>query len=380
MSERVATFLNYLNEKAAEWPYTEQTPRPNLAAPGLISKGTKNFSPEEVELHKQQTATVRGFMRDTAPKSGNVTAMFDRLKPGEKKAGKEWYLNAHNATKVISGHTGLTHHAVVGMTAALSPQTDWHENLRNALHSAVTRMPLGGAGRSHAPVSQGGRNKGHNPINAMASDSSYKNIHNMMSDPIFHKHDASHAEISGFLQRHLGDVKMGHFGHNIMFPKHGSTKPGDQKYVDTSNPGKQFVAADRHATSNTIVKPHEKGLNDYELSEAGLDAKHHYSKVVNAHVDAAKHISEKTGQQWLPHEVQAVTWSPRQSANEMLRDGGARHAAAAEAAKDRLHRHIDTMTRITGQNFHDIVPHLPVTGYGQDVGSFQKKTRVKKAK
>ena len=75
--------------------------------------------------------------------SKNIIAIYDQSSQGEKIEGKAWYKNANNLCRVMSEKYNLTLPQVVGIISALSPGTNWNQNVIDA----NTLCSLLGAGK-----------------------------------------------------------------------------------------------------------------------------------------------------------------------------------------------------------------------------------------
>ena len=87
-------------------------------------------------LDEAQTAKLvahldKNGVRDTQVQA-DLDYFFEQATPMEKLQGKRWYREANVETGDIAKKTGLEHDRVIAATAALSPQNEWSNNIKQS--------------------------------------------------------------------------------------------------------------------------------------------------------------------------------------------------------------------------------------------------------
>ena len=62
----------------------------------------------------------------------NLRWIYDNMIPAVREQAAKWYDGAHSLTRDTAEQYGVPHQAVAGMTARLSPGTDWYQNMTMA--------------------------------------------------------------------------------------------------------------------------------------------------------------------------------------------------------------------------------------------------------
>lgn len=116
-------------------------PRPDNPHATELSR----LSPETQRQVKQQVADATEVMFGRPMKQAdieaNIEAMLEESLSKDHAAveeGKVWYQHAHDLAQDISGHAGVPLRNVVGMIAAMSPNSYWEENIDMARYFAQT--------------------------------------------------------------------------------------------------------------------------------------------------------------------------------------------------------------------------------------------------
>lgn len=185
-----------------------------------------------------------------------ILGTFFLASEAERKEGEGWYQLANDQVIKMSAKYGLPHSTCAGVIAALSPNNVWQRNLTDA-HNIIRSYVLHGAGDARQVkvcTFNGNKEKAIDILNG--------------NDPL---------EV-------LGGLKVRSFYSLILHP------------LDPEN-----VCIDGHAYS--IWKGERVSTSSTPKITPRL-----YAEIQQSYRDAAQRISTVTGEDWLPSQIQAVTW------------------------------------------------------------------------
>jgi hypothetical protein len=269
------------------------------------------------------------FFQTNPAHADHVMKMWHASNDDEKASGKRWYADAHLVAKALGTlhngeHPHGNTHLAAGMLANYSAQTGWEANQHNAARALHEGKGIGGPGSG---VFASGRQK--DAADRMMAGESH---HDVLS-PNAHK--------------------IRDFAHLI---EHG----GD------AHPHDPHVVIDRHALSVATGRR----MTDDDYGSFPKTQRHYYGHVVGAYHEAARKISEQTGEPIAAHMVQATTWLAQQRHNH---EGEAEQAKADPANNaNRLNRGREVSRQKQERQWGDFrqqhLPDLsanPGTGYGK---------------
>jgi hypothetical protein len=82
-----------------------------------------------VKIPKNISDNGKVFDRFVGHVADNLKFLYDQATPEEQENNAKWYESAHKLTKDLADQHGLTHSQTAGVTAAMSPQMDWDQNV-----------------------------------------------------------------------------------------------------------------------------------------------------------------------------------------------------------------------------------------------------------
>lgn len=181
----------------------------------------------------------------------NILREFRATSPADREAGASWYLDARELAREMALEYGVADRVAIGVIAALSPQTQWWQNVMLARQVLRTGFMV----------------QGH------TQDTIVKVNRIILGE--------APLEV-------LGGSKVRSFARNIAT---GALDDWDH------------VTIDRHAW-RTVCGRHELGKRN-SVPSAG------YALAVAAFIRAAQILNVEYGASWTPAQVQAIVWVPR---------------------------------------------------------------------
>lgn len=285
-------------------------------------KLVRNMNEDELAEHKVKVAKAKvdgqKWNRRNPVMIKNVVDHWNAATDDEKKAGENWYADAHNLAHHIANDTGHDHGTVAGLVSLYSPQTHWAQNIHTAARVARTREALGGEGSG-----------------VLATKTQKKNAQRILDG----EHHSS--VIKG--------PKTSAFAHLI---EHGGS-------ADEDNDPK--VVIDRHALSVAAGAR----ATDNAYAESRLGTKGRYHQVSQVYHKAARKISKQEGRTIHAHQVQAATWLARQRMNE--EDDRTNSATSSSSATTSAQGAIAKWNDYAAEHHPGLLGKEPGTGYARAV-------------
>lgn len=214
------------------------------------------------------------FFQSNPVHADHVMKMWDAATDDEKAQGRRWYADAGLVAKALGTlyhgqHPGGNTHLAAGIIANYSPQTGWAANQHNAARVLHDGKGLGGKGSG-----------------IFASDRQRQAADRMLAGE-------HHTDV-------LTSPKVADFAHLV---EHGGDK----------DPEHPHVVVDRHALSVATGRR----MSDDDYGAFPKTQRHYYGHVVSAYHEAARRITEQTGEPTSGHQVQAATWLAQQRHNQL---------------------------------------------------------------
>jgi hypothetical protein len=273
-TERTAEKAEHGTAKPVTVPRTAHggaTPRPQLPEHGYLR-------PDPARLERTRGTYKRPqdhpFFKKNPLSAENVRNRYGEATEAEKHQGMRWYEDMHRLAWALGGGDAARG---AGVLAALSPQTGWPINMFNAARYLAEGRPEG---------------------KMQATGDMRKSAERILAGE--HPNDV------------LKSPKTNAFG---VLGALGADHPEDEH-------GR--VVVDRHAMSVAAGKR----LTKEDVSGKGENATpigddFFYEHVADMYRHAARDISEQTGQEIAPHQLQAITWLVQQRMNEAgdIREG-----------------------------------------------------------
>lgn len=215
----------------------------------------------------------------------NIVDAFDKANDEEIAQGRRWYADAHVLATAI-GRGDTTKGA--GLLASYSPQSPWPVNMFNAARA----MELGRAiGPGEGMITGSMQANAQEAMDGLSTDENFKH----------------------------GAPKIHAFAKLI---ENGGDEPDDTEGQ---------VVLDRHAMSVAMgVRLPKK-----EADKAPIGTKRYYDHVADAYREATRRINARGGEQYTPHQIQAITWLRQQRANAVEDRAGAVGHGGKGAGKGR---------------------------------------------
>jgi hypothetical protein len=240
------------------------TARPQLPEHGYLR-------PDPARLHTEKGTYKKPeehpFFRKNPLSAENVRSRFNEATEAEKHQGMRWYEDMHRLAWALGGGDAAKG---AGVLSALSPQAGWPINMFNAARYLAEGRPEG---------------------KMQATGDMRKNAERILAGE--HPNDV------------LKSPKTNAFG---VLGALGADHPEDEH-------GR--VVVDRHAMSvaagKRLMKEDVSGKGE-NATPIGNDR--FYEHVADMYRHAARDISEETGQEIAPHQLQAITWLVQQRMNE----------------------------------------------------------------
>lgn len=272
---------------------------------------------------KYESSGDHPFFQANPVHADHVMKMWDSATDDEKAQGRRWYADAGLVAKGLGTlyhgqHPGGNTHLAAGIIANYSPQTGWAANQHNAARVLHEGKGLGGKGSG---IFASTRQK-------EAADRMLAGEH--------------HTDV-------LKSPKVSDFAHLV---EHG----GD------ADPEHPHVVVDRHALSVAAGRR----MSDDDYSAFPKTQRHYYGHVVAAYHEAARRITEQTGEPTAGHQVQAATWLAQQRHNQASETTD--KADPQERLNRGRHRSRERQEREWGEFRQRHLPDLaadPGTGYGR---------------
>jgi len=208
----------------------------------------------------------------------NVRNVHDSADAATQEAGRTWYPQVHDAVaKGVKG-TSTSERAGAGLVSAVSPNMDWEGGNIHALRE-LHRLKAA----DFANINKGDRTSLKGLSISAAYGSGIEKAHRIMQGE-----DPDHV---------LTGPKTNAFFHNIHEPHVGGPVTVDGRAYDIAHNRLQTWTADR-------------GISGQMHTPKGVVTSAHvrYNRVADVYRSAASAISQESGQEIHPHDVQAVTW------------------------------------------------------------------------
>jgi hypothetical protein len=246
-------------------------PRPQLPEHGYLRPDPSRLERTRGTYKRPQD---HPFFKKNPLSAENVKNRYGEATEAEKHQGMRWYEDMHRLAWALGGGDAVKG---AGVLSALSPQTGWPINMFNAARYLAEGRPEG---------------------KMQATGDMRKNAERILAGE--HPNDV------------LKTPKTNAFG---VLGALGADHPEDEH-------GR--VVVDRHAMSvaagKRLLKEDVSGKGE-NASPIGDDF--FYEHVADMYRHAARDISEQTGQEIAPHQLQAITWLVQQRMNEAgdIREG-----------------------------------------------------------
>ncbi len=242
------------------------TSRPQLPAHGYLRPDSSRLE-RKARKGSYSRPQDHPFFKKNPLSAENIKNRYGEATEAEKHQGMRWYEDMHRLAWALGGGDAVKG---AGILAALSPQTGWPINLFNAARYLAEGRPEG---------------------KMQATGDMRKSAERILAGE--HPNDV------------LKSPKTNAFG---VLGALGADHPDDEH-------GR--VVVDRHAMSVAAGKrlmKEDVGGKGENASPIGDDF--FYEHVADMYRHAARDISEQTGQEIAPHQLQAITWLVQQRMND----------------------------------------------------------------